>query len=555
MLKNIHIQNYALIENLHLDLQQGFSVITGETGAGKSIILGAIALLMGQRADNKVIRTGASKCIVEATFRIGEYQLQGFFDENELEYDAEECILRREVSATGKSRAFINDSPVSLTVMKSLGERLIDVHSQHQNLLINNKNYQLSVVDLLANNGNELENYRATFTQYKEASKLIEVEKEKIEKAKADEEYISFQYKQLADAHLQEDEQEELEKEHDIMSHAEEIKEKLYTADNLLQGEEGAILSNASKAMQALESIASVYESANEWAERMQNCLIDLKDMAHDVSLAVENVEYDPTEMQRIEERLNEIYSLQQKFHVNSIKELLELEEDFKQKLDSINNSDEYLLQLKAKQQQLLDEVMQQGKTITKLRQKAAGEIETQMKNMLVPLGMPNVQFQVDITSTTHPEESGLDKINFLFSANKNSQLQSITEVASGGEIARVMLSLKALIASETNLPTIIFDEIDTGVSGSIAERMAYMMKNMCKQKHQVISITHLPQIAAQGDVHYKVYKEDTETGTESHIILLDNEKRIEEIANMLSGSKLTEAALNNAKELLKQNL
>ena len=551
MLQSIHIQNYALIESLDIDFHSGFSVITGETGAGKSIILGAIGLLVGQRADIKAIKTSANKCIVEARFNISSYQLEAFFEEHDLEYEDGECILRRELLASGKSRAFINDTPASLAQMKALGEKLIDVHSQHQNLLLNHEDFQLSVIDILANDEEQLTAYKALYQNYKRASRELAQLIEQAEKSRQDEDYISFQVNQLEEANLQSGEQEELEQEAETLSHAEDIKASLYKVDQLMASDDTTLLSVTKDCMQALQGISRVFAPAQEWIDRLESCYIELKDLANDVSSAGEDVEYNPTRLEFVNDRLNLIYTLQQKHHVSSVDELITIAKGLRTQLDDITSSDDRILELTRQKEDLYNKVKASARLLTDMRTVAAQEIEKQMQAYLVPLGMPNVRFAVELNPRKEPDGTGMDYVNFLFSANKNGTLQQVASIASGGEIARVMLSLKAMIAGAVKLPTIIFDEIDTGVSGSIAEKMAFIMQEMGQADRQVISITHLPQIAARGAHHYKVYKEDTETGTNSHIRPLTHEERINEIANMLSGATLTEAALNNAKALL----
>ena len=551
MLQSIHIQNYALIESLDIDFHSGFSVITGETGAGKSIILGAIGLLVGQRADIKAIKTGANKCIVEARFNISSYQLEAFFEEHDLEYEDGECILRRELLASGKSRAFINDTPASLAQMKALGEKLIDVHSQHQNLLLNHEDFQLSVIDILANDEEQLTAYKALYQDYKRTSRELAQLIEQAEKSRQDEDYISFQVKQLEEANLQSGEQEELEQEAETLSHAEDIKASLYKVDQLMASDDTTLLSVTKECMQALQGISRVFAPAQEWIDRLESCYIELKDLANDVSSAGEDVEFNPTRLEFVNDRLNLIYTLQQKHHVSSVDELIAIAKGLRTQLDAITSSDDRIQELTRQKVDLYNKVKASARLLTDMRTIAAQEIEKQMQAYLVPLGMPNVRFAVELTPRKEPDATGMDYVNFLFSANKNGTLQQVASIASGGEIARVMLSLKAMIAGAVKLPTIIFDEIDTGVSGSIAEKMAFIMQDMGQADRQVISITHLPQIAARGAHHYKVYKEDTETGTNSHIRPLTHEERINEIANMLSGATLTEAALNNAKALL----
>lgn len=551
MLQSIHIQNYALIESLDINFHPGFSVITGETGAGKSIILGAIGLLVGQRADIKAIKTGANKCIVEARFHITSYELESFFEEHDLEYEEGECILRRELYASGKSRAFINDTPASLAQMKELGEKLIDVHSQHQNLLLNHEDFQLSVLDILAHDEKELQVYKETYSAFKKVSKELSNIQQQAEKNHQDEDYIRFQVEQLEEANLQAGEQETLEQEAETLTHAEEIQSSLYKVDQLMASDEMTLLSVTKDCMQTLQGISQVYAPAQEWIERLNSCYIELKDLAHEIANASEEVEFNPTRLDYVNERLNLIYTLQQKHRVSTVEELIDIAEDYRSKLDAITSYDDRIEELKKQKETIYNKVLEQASVLTTRRLGAAKEIEKQMQAYLVPLGMPNVRFAVELETKKEPDIKGMDSVNFLFSANKNGMLQQVASIASGGEIARVMLSLKAMIAGAVKLPTIIFDEIDTGVSGSIAEKMALIMQEMGQADRQVISITHLPQIAAKGANHYKVYKEDTETGTNSHIRQLNQEERIHEIANMLSGATLTEAALNNAKALL----
>ncbi len=553
MLRSLYIQNYALIEKLDINFGSGFSVITGETGAGKSIILGAIGLLLGQRADVKAIRVGASKCIIEARFDISAYGMQPFFEENELEYE-EECILRREVSVSGKSRAFINDTPASLSQMKELGEQLIDVHSQHQNLLLNKEGFQLNVLDILSHNEEALSVYQNIFGEWKKAQQDLEALIARANQDKSDEDYIRFQLEQLEEAHLSDGEQEELEQEADTLSHAEEIKAGLYRVGQTLYSDEGGLLSELKECLNTMLGLQRVYPAAGELAERMESTYIELKDISQEVSGQEDEIEFNPERLEEVNERLNMIYTLQQKHRVSTVGELLALTDEYAAQLSAITSSDEHIEELKTRCDALYNKVKKQAAVLTKARTAAAREVEKQMAARLIPLGMPNVRFQVEIDGRKEPGIHGADTVNFLFSANKNGALQSISSVASGGEIARVMLSVKAMIASAVKLPTIVFDEIDTGVSGEIADRMADIMQEMGEQDRQVISITHLPQIAARGRAHYKVYKQDNETETNSHIRCLTDDERVEEIAHMLSGATLTEAALNNAKALLKSS-
>ena len=554
MLRSLYIQNYALIEKLDIDFEPGFSVITGETGAGKSIILGAIGLLLGQRADVKSIRTGATKCVIEAHFDVSRYSnLRPFFADNGLDYD-DECILRRELYASGKSRAFINDSPAQLTQMKELGEQLIDVHSQHQNLLINTEGFQLNVLDLLAHDDATLAAYQSVYKQWKQAQGDLDKLVEKIARDKADEDYIRFQWQQLDEARLTPGEQEELEQETELLSHAEDIKAGLYQASQRFNNDENGLLSGLKECCNTMQNLQNVYPPAEEWANRLESSYIELKDIADEIADNEERVEFNPARLAEANERLNLIYTLQQKHRVDTVDELIALRDEYATRLAAISSSDEELETLRQRCEELQEQVRRQASCLTQARQAAAQEVERQMASRLIPLGMPNVRFTVDMGERKEPGPHGSDTVSFLFSANKNGTMQNISSVASGGEIARVMLSVKAMIAGAVKLPTIVFDEIDTGVSGEIASRMADIMQEMAENERQVISITHLPQIASRGRTHYKVYKQDNETETNSHIHRLTDEERVEEIAHMLSGATLTEAALNNARTLLKQN-
>ena len=560
MIQNLHIENYALIEHLDIDLHSGFSVITGETGAGKSIILGAIGLLLGQRADTKSIKTGASKCIVEATFDIKEYGFGQFFDDNDIDFDGSECIIRRELTSTGKSRAFINDIPVQLTLLKEIGEQLIDVHSQHKNLLLGKEDFQMNVIDIIAKNDDLISDYKKEYKEYNALCKKLEDAVSNTNKNRDEAEYMRFQLNQLTEANLNADEQEELETESETLTHAEDIKQALYQANGLIaDGGEGAdALMFIKQSMNILNNISNVYANTEELVNRIDSCYIELKDIADEISSKCDSIEYNPERLEWVNDRLNIIYTLQKKHNVENVAELLKIQSKLEEKLSMIDNSDEFIEDLKHKRSAQLKKALSIANKLSEKRHKASKEIETKMTELLIPLGMPNVQFKAELATTKDKDgnirltSSGTDEVAFMFSANKNSALQQVSQVASGGEIARVMLSLKALIAGAIKLPTIIFDEIDTGVSGSIAEKMAKIMRDMGDQNRQVISITHLPQIAALGSSHYKVYKEDKEDATVSHIIELTTEQRVEELAHMLSGEELTDAALENARTLLK---
>lgn len=551
MLKQLYIKNFTLIDELNISLYPGFSVITGETGAGKSIILGAIGLLLGNRADSKAIKAGRDRCVIEAHFDLSRYGMQKFFDDNDIDYDADDTIIRRELTAAGKSRAFINDTPVPLTRMRELGEQLVDIHSQHQNLLLQKEDFQLNVVDIIAQDTDQLKVYQKEYDAYRKAKELLEELKAEIAKNRENEEFMRFQHKELEDANLQEGELEQLEQEAETLSHSEDIKTALYEADNALSGENDSILDKLKNATHQLENICDVYPSMADVTGRMQSSYIELKDIAQEISSSVDHVEFDPNRLDAINTRLDKLYTLQQKFHVETVTELIATRDRIAEQLSHIDNGDEDIEEKEKEVAALLVKAEKQAALLTSIRQKSAKAIEKEMKGRLIPLGIPNVRFEIAF-AVKPLSGNGADKVSFLFSANKSTQLQPVSQVASGGEIARVMLSLKAMISGAVKLPTIIFDEIDTGVSGKIAEKMADIMEEMGLQNRQVLSITHLPQIAAKGSHHYKVLKEETENGTISHMKELNNQERIEEIAQMLSGSDITQAALANAKELLR---
>ena len=550
MLKHLYINNFTIIDKLDIPLYPGFSVITGETGAGKSIILGAINLLLGQRADMRFMRDPAHKCVIEAHFDISRYGMQTFFNENSIDYDPDDCILRREISPSGKSRAFINDTPVPLTCMRTLGCLLIDIHSQHQNLLLNEENFQLSVVDIIASDNELLTKYRKKFIQYTEAKKKVQRMREEIAENKKNEDFIRFQLKELTDANLKSGMQEELEHESDILGHVEEIKATLYNVEEILGNEKGAI-TQLKEASRSLASISAIYPESETAAERIDCCYIELKDLLQEISSRATDIEFDPQRLESVNSTLDKIYSLEQKHGVTTIDDLLEIQAELSEKLGHIDNCDEELAELDANEHRLEEECKKLAAQITDVRIKAIKTIENKIPNTLASLGMTKARFIINI-ETKSLGIDGCDRITFTFSANTKSPLLPVTQVASGGEIARVMLSIKAMISGAVKLPTIIFDEIDTGVSGAIAEKMAAIMQDMAHAERQVISITHLPQIAAKGTTHYKVYKEETQNGTISRMRILESAERINEIAQMLSGSEITEAAVSNAKELLK---
>lgn len=550
MLKSLYIKNYALIDNLEIDFEKGFSVITGETGAGKSIILGALSLILGQRADVKAIKQDESKCVIEGVFDVSAYDLKGFCEEKGIEYDADSYIIRREVLSSGKSRAFINDSPVSLTDLKELGSQLIDIHSQHQNLLLSDTRFQMQVVDTLAGNNDRLKEYAGLYKEYRQAQRALKKLEEEIEKSKADEDYVRFQYESLSEAALQEDEQTDLESELETLTHAEDIKSALFRIHTLLSDDERGVVQALKDSLNISQSLTKVYTNAGEIAQRLETSYIDMKDLSGEVEKLAGDVEFNPERLQFIESRLDLIYSLQKKYKLSSVAELLALQTEFAQKLESIDNSDQQLDVLKKDVLKKYETVLAYARKISEARSKASPKIEKELIEKVTYLGMPNVRFECKITKRNEPDETGIDDVVFLFSANKNMPLQPIASVASGGEISRIMLCLKSMITGATALPTIIFDEIDTGVSGEIAEKMGVIMKQM-GDKMQVLAITHLPQIAAKGATHYKVYKEDETDRTVTHLVRLTDAQRLDEVARMLSGSTITEAAKENAKVML----
>ena len=550
MIRHLYIRNFTIIEELDIDLFPGFSVITGETGAGKSIVLGAIGLLKGQRADSKMIRHGADRCVVEAHFDLSKYDMQAFFTDNDIDYDAADCIVRREITSAGKSRAFINDTPVSLAILKELGESLIDVHSQHQNLLLGRQDFQLSVVDIIADSRKELADYREAYALMKDRERELKRVKEEIETNRSKADFMQYQYDELDAAKLIDGEQDELEQKAERMSHSEEIKTALYEADNSLSADDTGAITLLRSARSALNQVEKVLPIAGELAARMDSAYIELKDIAQEISGQLEEVDFNPADLDSVNNRLDKIYSLEKKYHVESVGELIALRDELERQLGDIENTDQRLNELQAAVDKATAKCRKLADILSGKRKKSSKAIQTEVMDRLVSLGMPNVRFEIQITQD-NLSANGQDTIDFLFSANKNGTLQQVAQVASGGEIARLMLSLKAMISGAVKLPTIIFDEIDTGVSGKIAEKMAQIMKEMGDCERQVISITHLPQIAALGSTHYKVFKEDTADGTVSRMQLLTDDERINEIAQMLSGSNITEAAISNAKALL----
>lgn len=550
MLKHLYIKNFTLIDQLDIAFHSGFSVITGETGAGKSIILGAIGLLLGNRADSRQIKQGEKKCTIEAHFDLSNYGFESFFEAHDIDFEPEDTIVRREVTATGKSRAFINDTPVSLQMMRTLGEQLIDIHSQHQNLLLQKDDFQLNVVDIIAQDRKELTAYQSSYQLYKDAEKHLSEIKEQISKAKENEDFMRFQFSELYSADLVEGRQEELEKESKTLSHSEDIKTAFYEADHFLNDDDEGIISKLTASLESLEKVENVYPKAHELVQRLSSVHIELKDMADEIGSEAVNIDFDPSRLDNINRQLDQLNALEQKFHVSTEKELIEIRNDMERQLKNIDNCDEELDALEQEVKSKLAGCEKLAGELTARRRKAIKTVEEQMSRRLIPLGIPNVRFKVDLSDKPLSMD-GADKVQFLFSANKSTDMEPVAQVASGGEIARVMLSLKAMVSGAVKLPTIIFDEIDTGVSGKTAQKMALIMQEMGNNNRQVISITHLPQIAALGNSHYKVEKEETTEGTRSHMHELTAEQRVGEIAQMLSGADISDAALQNARELL----
>lgn len=547
---HLHISHYALIEQLDIDWAAGFSVITGETGAGKSIMLGALGLLLGARADAKAIQPGHKKCCVEGSFDISALGLEPFFAANDIDYDPQECIIRREVTASGKSRSFINDTPVPAAKLKEMASSIIDIHSQHQNLLLRREHFLIDTLDILAQQPQLVTSYKCLYGQCRNAQQVLAQLIKRKELGSADKEYTTFQLNQLDEAALRDGEQEELEQEQQFLTHAEDIKQAFFTAQAALAGEELDVCRNLRHAHEALAAVANQMPQADSLAERIHSACIELEDVVSDIGREAEGVEYDPARLEFVESRLSTIYSLQQKHHLASVAELLRLADDLRTRIEAIDNVDDDIAKQQREVERLVTLRDKQAAALTAARLKAAQLLHDELTTSLQSLGMPNVVIELRITPRPEPDASGADNVTFLFSANRNMPPHDVSQTASGGEIARVMLALKAIIARRTHLPTIIFDEIDTGVSGTMAERMAQVMRQI-SEHCQVICITHLPQIAALGTRHYRVYKDDTPEGTRSHIVGLSDDERVEEIAHMLSGATLTEAAMGNARALL----
>lgn len=552
MLRQLYIRNFTLIDELDITFKPGFSVITGETGAGKSIILGAIGQILGNRADARMVKAGCDKCVIEAHFDLSNYDMESFFNDNDIDYEPEDCIIRRELKANGKSRAFINDTPVALTTARELGQQLVDIHSQHQNLLLQKEDFQLNVVDIIAHNSQLLNDYRTLFDGYAKAKAALREKEEECEKDRANEDFLRFQADELVTAKLIDGEQEELEQELETLSHAEDIKGALFDADNLLSGDDRCITQSCKTMLSRLSDIGDVYPAIRQVTERLDSAYIELKDIARDISNLAESIDFDPARLTMANERLDTIYTLQKKHHVESVAELIAIRDSLTARLNDITNSEDMLEDMRRQVEDMHRKATEAAARLTESRQEAARHVTEQLLAQMTSLGMPNARFEIKF-ETKELAVDGADRISYMFSANKNVPLEPIAQVASGGEVARVMLSLKAMISGAVKLPTIIFDEIDTGVSGRVAEMMAQIMRQMGRADRQVISITHLPQIAALGTTHYKVEKTDTDDTTISRMRMLGHDERITEIAQMLSGSNISDAAIENAKSLLEK--
>ena len=552
MLRQLYIRNFTLIDELDITFKPGFSVITGETGAGKSIILGAIGQILGNRADARMVKAGSDKCVIEAHFDLSNYDMESFFNDNDIDYEPEDCIIRRELKANGKSRAFINDTPVALTTARELGQQLVDIHSQHQNLLLQKEDFQLNVVDIIAHNSQLLNDYRTLFDGYAKAKAALREKEEECEKDRANEDFLRFQADELVKAQLVDGEQEELEQELETLSHAEDIKGALFDADNLLSGDDRCITQSCKTMLSRLSDIGDVYPAIKQVTERIDSAYIELKDIARDISNLAESIDFDPARLTMANERLDTIYTLQKKHHVESVAELIAIRDNLTARLNDITNSEDMLEDMRRQVEDMHRKATEAAARLTESRQEAARRVTEQLLAQMTALGMPNARFEIKF-ETKELAADGADRISYMFSANKNVPLEPIAQVASGGEVARVMLSLKAMISGAVKLPTIIFDEIDTGVSGRVAEMMAQIMRQMGRADRQVISITHLPQIAALGTTHYKVEKTDTDDTTISRMRMLGHDERITEIAQMLSGSNISDAAIENAKSLLEK--
>jgi len=553
MLKNLKIENYALIEHLDIDFTDGLSVITGETGAGKSIIIGALSLVLGHRADTKIILSDSGKCVVEAVFDISAYNLQHFFDQWELDY-SDECIVRREVLPSGKSRAFINDTPVNLQQIKELISLLVDIHSQHENLLLSNADFQLNVVDTVADTSVELNQYRDIFDNYQTLRRQLKTLQSDAEKIIAERDYALFQFNQLKEAKLIDGEQDTLEEELKVMNHSQDITESLSTVSQIFDNDEIGVVSQLKTAANNIHRLSEYLGRADEFYERIDSAMIDIKDIAVEIDNILSNTEFSIERKNFVEDRLNMIYSLQQKHKAATVGELLDIQSDFEQKINLIDNFDEEIARLQRETADVESRLSEVAKQLTVKRMSVSKPVVEHVERMLNDLGMPNGRLEIVFSALDGFTPSGADKIEFLFSANKNRPPLPISEIASGGEMSRLMLIVKSLISTTKALPTIIFDEIDTGISGEIAKKMGEIMEQMAENM-QVIAISHLPQIASKGRTHYKVFKDETKDKTQTNIIQLSANERIMEIAEMMAGKNPSRSALDSAAEMLGSRL
>jgi DNA repair protein RecN (Recombination protein N) len=549
MLRKLLVNNYALIDELNIDFSSGLTIITGETGSGKSILLGAMALILGQRADTSVLHDKSNKCIVEGEFIVSGYGLEDYFHANELDYD-EITILRREINEAGKSRAFINDTPVNLNILRELGARLVDIHSQHHNLMLSENRFQLDVLDVVAANGGRLRSYRSQYSEYIEALNQFNDLTRKAEKAGSDLDYYRFQLDQLSDARLMAGEQEQLEEELKLLTHAGEIKEVLIQSFSILDGNENSLLASLKDVQSGLARIEPFFSRITDLFQRIKSSVIELRDISDELGIIEGSTDFDPGRTDHVNERLDLIYSLQQKHHVSSVDELISIRDDFQNRMDEITGYEFRIEEAARKLESCREKLMVLSGDLSDSRLRAIPVLEVHMVALLVQLGIPNARFVASHEKVVDFTKDGQDRVVFMFSANRQSSPMELAKVASGGEMSRVMLSLKSLIAKTRALPTIIFDEIDSGVSGEVAGRMGNIMKKMADHM-QVINITHLPQIAGKGDQQFLVYKEDIENATHTRIRLLSRQERIEEIARMLSSDGITGAAMENALELL----
>lgn len=553
MLNTLAIENYALIEKLDIRFDKGLSIITGETGAGKSILLGALSLILGQRADTSVLKNKEKNCVVEVTFTIDGYGLEPLFENADIDYEPQ-LVVRRIITPNGKSRAFINDTPVTLTTLKEFGENLLDIHSQHQNLLLSSSHFQLSVVDSLADKGDLPSQYTTHYRSYKVAQKQLTELESKAQQSKADYDYLKFQFEQLETARFQAGEQEELETEQKQLTHADEIKSAYSKVQVLLSGDDISVDNLMNEAVHLLNKMIALVPQSEQLHKRLESSLIEIQDIAAEVERINEEVQIDPERLVFVENRLNTLYALQQKHHVSTIGELLAIQQQLGEQLNQIENFDSVIEKLQAECNSHHKAMEEKAAKLTSVRKKAIPQIEMYVTNMLKSLGMPNAVFTVKIDPSAEFLPTGRDVVLFLFSANRDMPPQEISRVASGGEMSRLMLALKSLLVQNEQLPTIIFDEIDTGISGEVADKMGSIIKQL-SVKTQIINITHLPQVAAKGNTHYIVYKEDTDTATYTRVKQLNHSERINEIAKMLSGERITDAAIENAKELLKSEV